>query len=181
MPPIVRLSLFVVAATIASWLFAGSARTVAQEATPVPSGGGGGQLAPGVEIAFIGLAPGVELPLGSGLLALFRLTVAPGAAFPFDGRDPGTTLLSVEAGSLTGRFDSEVVRTPAPRAVPLLVPEPVTARTEFILNPGDALQLPPLAAGELRNEGRTEAVVLAASVTSGGPPPDRAPPATPTP
>ena len=178
MPSLNRRALLAVAAG-APWLAAGRGRAAAQEATPVAGGGVRAPLAPGVEIAYLGLAPAVELPPGSNLLALLRLTIEPDAAFALDGRDRGTTLFLVEAGSLTGRFDAEVRRTPAPGAVPLLVPEPVDVGTAVRLEPGDGLEPPPLAAGELRNEGATEAVVLAASVTPSGMP-ATPPAATPT-
>lgn len=116
----------------------------AQEATPAASPAAEGELPPGVSLEFIAGAPVAELPPTSASMVLVRLTLQPGAVLPVSPDDPSGSLVVVEAGTLTVRFED--------------------AATESTYGLGDAFYGPPFVAGEVSNRGPEPAVLLLAIV-----------------
>ena len=128
----------------------------AQEGTP-PAGAF--EIAPGVTAEGLAFAVGQEAP------SLYRLTFAPGVTYAVQPA-PDISLAYGESGALVFGLDVPVTVT---RAGATAAPgEPVAAGTEFTLQPGDYFVVPPLAAGEIRNEGDEPASVVVASIIPGG-------------
>jgi quercetin dioxygenase-like cupin family protein len=130
---------------------------VAQDATPASEHGAGTPEAGTFREVASGsldlLAPGTA-NLGFG-----RITLAPGATFPFDPTNPSVDLVYMTSGTLTFRVEApmKVARgakagTPVPAA-----PEAIAAGTEFTLSEGDAALFPPNTGGEARNDSDQEA------------------------
>jgi hypothetical protein len=127
----------------------------AQEATPAAE-----QAAGTPEGAtFRALAAGLieVLEPSTANVVLGRISLAPGAAIPFDPTDPSAILVYMATGELTFRVDvpmtvarAGAVGTPTP-------PEDVAADTEFTLREGDSALFPGTMAGEVRNAGTDEA------------------------
>ena len=139
----------------------------AQDATPAAEEEGF-PLPEGVSGAFLAYAPATDLP-GVGELALFRLTFEPGAAYPLDPNDPSTALVVVEQGELTFELDAAVtvVRAPEEGQFPTDYEE-VAAGEGFTLAEGDSTLVPGNVAGEARNDGDGEAVLLISNVAPSG-------------
>jgi hypothetical protein len=105
----------------------------------------------------------LDVPVG---MNIFQLQLAPGSSVAYPPGDPGMGAHLVESGTLTLRgFSVDVMLTRAPaQTSPDSTPtEVLLAGAETTLGPGDGFLFPPLAAGEVRNDG-TEPVVLAVSV-----------------
>ena len=154
-----RVSAFVsiVALVLLGGVALGVRPGAAQEATPT-----GDEMAPGVAAAFLAGGPTAELPQRPGFLVLVRLTLEPGAVESADPDDPTFALIYVESGTVTLRAEAAL---PVARATPggeFPAEEELAAGTELILGPGDSFAGPPNVAGELRNDGDTPAVLLAA-------------------
>src|SRR5687768_3864911 len=126
----------------------GSVSTRAQESTPAAE-------TTGVEIA-----PGVTfdlLPASEDPPSLYRLRFAPGATLAFVD-DPAISLVYVESGALSLQLDAAVSD-----ARPEASSGEEEADTALTLAQGDYFVLPPLVAGEIRNEGQEPmAIVIAA-------------------
>jgi quercetin dioxygenase-like cupin family protein len=129
---------------------------IAQEGTPTAEGF---EFAPGVIGYELARAEGQEQP------SLYRLTFAPGATLSGGDADPSIALALVEAGSLTVTIDAPIAIT---RGGDAGTPEVVEAGTEFTAEAGDYLVIPPLVAGEYRNDGPEEASVVVAAIMPSG-------------
>jgi hypothetical protein len=127
------------------------ASTYAQQSTPMAE-------ATGVEIA-----PGVTfelLPASEDPPSLYRLRLAPGATLSFVD-DPAISLVYVESGALSLQLDVAVSD-----ARPDATSEEETD-TAVELSQGDYFVLPPLIAGEIRNEGQEALSLVIAAITPG--------------
>lgn len=183
-----RWSLFVLAlvAMLGVALIGRGPGIAAQDATPA---GGGEEMPAGVTFSPIAFGQAQQLMLPDAAdLALFRLTIDPGATFTDQGNDPSTGLLYVESGTvtLTLKDSVQVLRAQSmasmiggPGATPMAEGtspfEEVAANTEFQLEAGDSVLIPANVGGEARNDGDQPVSLLVASV---GPP--EGPEATPT-
>ena len=130
----------------------GPVSTRAQESTPAAE-------TTGVEIA-----PGVTfdlLPSSEDPPSLYRLRFAPGASLAFVD-DPAISLVYVESGALSLELDAAVSD-----ARPEASNEDEAADSALELSQGDYFVLPPLVAGEIRNEGQEPAAIVIAAITPG--------------
>ena len=131
----------------------GPVSTHAQESTPAAE-------ATGVEIA-----PGVTFELltaSEDPPTLYRLRIAPGASLSFVD-DPAISLVYVEAGALSLKLDAAVsdARPDATSG------DEEDASKTLELSRGDYFVLPPLVAGEIRNEGKEPVSIVIAAITPG--------------
>ena len=130
----------------------GPVSTGAQESTPAAE-------TTGVEIA-----PGVTfdlLPSSEDPPSLYRLRFAPGASLAFVD-DPAISLVYVESGALSLALDAAVSD-----ARPEASSGDEAADSALELSQGDYFVLPPLVAGEIRNEGQEPAAIVIAAITPG--------------
>ena len=127
--------------------------TRAQQSTPT-AGTTGVEIAPGVTFE---LLPSSEDPP-----TLYRLRLAPGVSLPFVD-DPAISLVYVESGALSLRLDAAVSDT-RPDATS---EDDQDAGKAVNLSRGDYLVLPPLVAGEFRNEGQEPVSIVIAAITPG--------------
>ncbi len=129
----------------------GPVSTGAQESTP-PAETTGVEIAPGVTFD---LVPASEDPP-----SLYRLRLAPGATLSFVG-DPAISLVYVESGALSLELDATVsdARPEADSG------DEADADSALELSQGDYFVLPPLVAGEIRNETQEPASILIAAIT----------------
>ncbi len=130
----------------------GPLSTRAQESTP-PAETTGVEVAPGVTFD---LMPASEDPP-----TLYRLRFAPGATLAFVD-DPAISLVYVESGALSLQLDAAVSD-----ARPEASSEDEEADTALSLTQGDYFVLPPLVAGEIRNEGQEPMSIVIAAITPG--------------
>ena len=131
----------------------GPVPTGAQESTPTAG-------APEVEIA-----PGVTfelMPASEDPPSLYRLRFAPGATLAFVD-DPAISLVYVESGALSLQLRAAVsdARPDASSG------DETDADTALTLDQGDYFVLPPLVAGEIRNEGQEPVSLVIAAITPG--------------
>ena len=124
----------------------------AQESTPA-AGMTGVEVAPGVTFD---LMPASEDPP-----SLYRLRFAPGATLAFVD-DPAISLVYVESGALSLQLDAAVSD-----ARPDSASGDDEADTALTLAQGDYFVLPPLVAGEIRNEGQEPMSIVIAAITPG--------------
>ena len=129
----------------------GPVSTRAQESTPAAE-------TTGVEVA-----PGVTfdlMPASEDPPSLYRLRFAPGATLAFVD-DPAISLVYVESGALSLQLDAAVsdARPEAPSG------DEEEADTALSLTQGDYFVLPPLVAGEIRNEGQEPMSIVIAAIT----------------
>lgn len=124
--------------------------TSAQESTPV-AGATEVEIAPGVTFDLI---PASEDPP-----TLYRLRIAAGATLLFAG-DPAISLVYVESGALVLEMDADVsdTRPDTPSGSD-------DGDTASAVRQGDYFVLPPLVAGEIRNEGQEPASITIAAIT----------------
>jgi hypothetical protein len=135
-----------------TWGTLGPASTYAQQSTPTAE-------ATGVEIA-----PGITfelLPSSEDPPTLYRLRLAPGATLSFVD-DPAISLVYVESGALSLQLDAAVSD-----ARPDAASGEEEADTAVTLSQGDYFVLPPLVAGEIRNEGQEALSMVIAAITPG--------------
>jgi hypothetical protein len=128
----------------------GPVPTSAQESTP----------ATGVEIS-----PGVTFELmqaSEDPPTLYRLRFAPGARLSFVD-DPAISLVYVESGALSLQMNAAVsdARPDASSG------DEKDVDTALTLGRGDYFVLPPLVAGEIRNEGQAPLSIVIAAITPG--------------
>ena len=135
---------------------------------------GGFEIAPGVMAEALAFVEGREEPVH------YRLTFAPGTIYEVLPA-PTISLGYLEAGALSMTLDTPVTIT---RAGTMDEPgEAIAAGDEFTLSTGDYLVLPPMVAGEIRNDGEEPAVVVVADIAPatggmpGGATPDAGTPA----
>jgi hypothetical protein len=131
----------------------GPVSTGAQESTPAAE-------AIGVEVG-----PGVTfelMPASEDPPSLYRLRFAPGATLSFVD-DPAISLVYVESGALSLALDAAVsdARPDADSG------DEADADAALELSQGDYFVLPPLVAGEIRNEGQEPAAIVIAAITPG--------------
>src|SRR5215210_3252337 len=131
----------------------GPVSTPAQASTPVAE-------ATGVEIA-----PGVTfelMPASEDPPSLYRLRFAPGATLAFVD-DPAISLVYVESGALSLQLRAAIsdARPDASSG------DEADADTALTLEQGDYFVLPPLVAGEIRNEGQEPVSIVIAAITPG--------------
>jgi hypothetical protein len=162
--PLVVLMLAVVGVVSAGRL----PSAIAQSSTPLA----GGTPMPGQEALAVGHVQ--ELPPAPADLALFRFTLQPGESASIDQTDPSLALAYVEAGTLTVRFDRPLTVTRAnairammatPEAMGMPATEQIPANATGTLNAGDSVVGLPYVGGELRNDGTTPVVILAALIS----------------
>jgi hypothetical protein len=130
----------------------GPVSTRAQESTPVAE-------TTGVEVA-----PGVTfelMPASQDPPTLYRLRFAPGATLAFVD-DPAISLVYVESGALSLQLEAAVSD-----ARPDGSSGDEEADTALALGQGDYFVLPPLVAGEIRNEGHEPMSIVIAAITPG--------------
>jgi hypothetical protein len=148
-----RRVLVFVAAVVSGLLVWGSPSTlVAQEASPVPSDEG---------VTIEPVASGVTdtLPSAPSLIQLYRIHVTPESSYSQPDGDPGTGVITAEAGEITVTLSDEATITHADGTT-----ETLDADTETVLEVGDSI-LGPVGSGvTFRNDGFVEAVVLVVSV-----------------
>src|SRR5215207_6154233 len=127
----------------------GPVPTSAQESTPAATGV---EISPGVTFE---LMPASEDPP-----SLYRLRFAPGASLSFVD-DPAISLVYMESGALSLELDAAVsdARPEASSG------DEEEADSALQLSEGDYLVLPPLVAGEIRNEGQEPAAIVIAAIT----------------
>jgi hypothetical protein len=128
----------------------GPVPTSAQESTPAATGV---EISPGVTFE---LMPASEDPP-----SLYRLRFAPGATLAFVD-DPAISLVYVESGALSLQLDAAVSD-----ARPEASSGDEEADTALTLAQGDYFVLPPLVAGEIRNEGQEPMAIVIAAITPG--------------
>jgi hypothetical protein len=131
----------------------GPMATDAQETTP-PAETTGVEIAPGVTFD---LVPASEDPP-----SLYRLRLAPGATLSFAG-DPAISLVYVEVGALSLQMDAAISDARSDDAGE----DAEDADTALTLSEGDYFVLPPLVAGEIRNESQEPAAIVIAAITPG--------------
>lgn len=143
----------------------------AQEATPASAA-----VEEGVTTELLGTGPIPAFPPLPAEIGLYRVRIAPGGYIVTPGGDPALGLVAVESGTVViRRTVAGVVTRGAVLATPgAQADEAVPANTEVVLGAGDFYIAPPGSGGELRNDGKGEAVILDAVIASGTP-------ATPTP
>ena len=127
--------------------------TRAQESTPTAEATGE-EITPGVTFE---LLPSSEVPP-----TLYRLRLAPGATLSFVD-DPAISLVYVELGALSLKLDAAVSDT-RPDAASA---DEQDADTALKLSQGDYFVLPPLVAGEIRNEGQEPVSIVIAAISPG--------------
>jgi hypothetical protein len=111
------------------------------------------------------IAPGITfelLPASEDPPSLYRLRIAPGATLSFVD-DPAISLVYVESGALSLVLDAAVSDTRPDAASE----DEVEADTAVALSQGDYFVLPPLVAGEIRNEGQEPLSMVIAAITPG--------------
>jgi hypothetical protein len=134
-----------------TWGMLGPLSARAQESTPTAA-------TTGVEVA-----PGVTfdlLPASEDPPTLYRLRFAPGATLSFVD-DPAISLVYVELGALSLQLDA-AVSDARPEAAS---GDEEAADTALTLTQGDYFVLPPLVAGEIRNEGQEPMSIVIAAIT----------------
>jgi hypothetical protein len=163
------LTLLVVALGLVALVGTGrlSAPVRAQDATPLAEMG----LPPGVDAQPLGAGLSPTLPATPAELVLVRLTLQPGAILPNDPNDPSLALAYVESGTVTLHYTNALTITRAAAIAALATPEatmpgpePVAAGASATLTVGDSFVSPANSGGDLRNEGTTPAVLLAAVI-----------------
>jgi hypothetical protein len=125
-------------------------------ASPSPVASASEAALPDASVTALVQAPHAELPLPPTVVALARLTYAPGASGPSRAL-PGPLLLAVEVGSLAVQIDGSGQLLGANRAT-------VIAADAVTLHVGDGLVLPTATTAAFRNDGSVPVVALAAGV-----------------
>jgi hypothetical protein len=120
---------------------------------------------PAAETTGVEIAPGVTfdlVPPSEDPPSLYRLRFAPGATLSFVG-DPAISLVYVEFGALSLQMDAAIsdARPDTDGG------DEEDADTAVTLSEGDYFVLPPLVAGEIRNEGQDSVSIVIAAITPG--------------
>lgn len=116
------------------------------------------ELPEGVTVDVFASAVAGAIPEDADLLLLFRMTLAPGAAYPLAEDEGNLTLVEVERGALTASGDAEM-RIARAGAEPGME-ETVAADQAFTLDAGDSALFAPDLMGEVRNDGTDEVGLL---------------------
>ena len=153
---------------VGSLLLGGGHLVAAQDATPVT----GDEEAPpeGVTFEFLGGGSTDVLPSAPAEVFLARVTLAPGASFPSEADDPALALVVIEAGAITFNFEVPItVLHPVGNEEPTAEDfEEMPAGQDFTMEVGDSALFPASVAGEVRNDGTEDAVLLAAIIEPNG-------------
>ena len=131
--------------------------------TPVSTGAQ--ESTPTAETIGVEIAPGVTfelMPASEDPPSLYRLRFAPGATLSFVD-DPAISLVYVESGALSLALDA-AVSDARPEAA---IEEEEDTGSALELSQGDYFVLPPLVAGEIRNEAQESAAIVIAAITPG--------------
>ena len=149
---------------VGSLVLGGGRLVAAQDATPVA----GDEEAPpeGVTFEFLGGGSTDVLPSAPAEIGLVRVTLAPGTSFPGEADDPALVLVVIEAGAITANIEAPVtVLHPAGNEEPTAEDfEAFPAGQDFTMDVGDSALFPASTAGEVRNDGTEDAMVLAALI-----------------
>jgi hypothetical protein len=118
---------------------------------------------PQAETTGVEISPGVTfelMPASEDPPSLYRLRLAPGATLVF-ADDPAISLVYVESGSISLALDAAVsdARPEADSG------DEEDADAALTLSQGDYFVLPPLVAGEIRNEAQEPAAIMIAAIT----------------
>ena len=130
-----------------------------------PGSTGAQESTPAAETIGVEIAPGVTfdlMPASEDPPSLYRLRFAPGAILSFVD-DPAISLVYVESGALSLALDA-AVSDARPEAAS---GDEEEAGSELELSQSDYFVLPPLVAGEIRNEGQEPAAIVIAAITPG--------------
>jgi hypothetical protein len=159
----IRIMLIACILTAMVGLFGGShiASTIAQDD---PSESGFEVEGATFEFLAAGVAP--TLPQAPALVHLARARIAPGGHITVPADDPGTALIWVETGVMSGyTTDSVSIMRAALSATPEAQPfEEVAANVEFTAGAGDSFVGKDRSGGEFRNDGTEELVLWIAGV-----------------
>ena len=131
----------------------------------VPVSTGAQESTPAAETIGVEIAPGVTfdlMPASEDPPSLYRLHFAPGATLSFVD-DPAISLVYVESGALSLVLDA-AVSDARPEAAS---GDEEEAGSALELSQSDYFVLPPLVAGEIRNEGQEPAAIVIAAITPG--------------
>ena len=161
-----RLSMVLLSIVIlvGSLVFGGGRLVTAQDATP--AAGDEGAPPEGVTFEFLGGGETDVLPSAPAEIFLARVTLAPGASFPSEADDPALALAVIEAGTVSFNIEAPVtVLHPAGNEEPTAEDfEAFPAGQDFTMDVGDSALFPASVAGEVRNDGTEDAVLLAAII-----------------
>ncbi len=162
---VVLLSIIIL---VGSLVLGGGRLVAAQDATPVA----GDEEAPpeGLTFELLGLGETDVLPSAPAEIFLARVTLAPGASFPSEADDPALALVVIEAGAITFNIEAPVtVLHPAGNEEPTAEDfEAFPAGQDFTMDVGDSALFPASVAGEVRNDGTEDAVLLVAIIEPNG-------------
>ena len=145
-------------------VFGGGRLVAAHDATP--AAGDEGAPPEGVTFEFLGGGGTDVLPSAPVDVFLVRVTLAPGTSFPVEADDPSLALAVVEAGTVSFNIEAPVtvlhsVGNEEPTAENF---EAFPAGQDFTMEVGDSALFPASTAGEVRNDGTEDAVVLGALI-----------------
>lgn len=152
---------------VGSLVLGGGRLVAAQDATPAA----GDETPPeGVTFEFLGGGETEVLPSAPAGISLVRITLAPGASFPAEADDPSLALVVVEAGTVTFNIEAPVtVLHPVGNKEPTAEDfEAFPAGQDFTMEVGDSALFPASTAGEVRNDGTEDAVLLGALIEPNG-------------
>ncbi len=150
---------------VGSLLFGGGHLVAAQDATPADE-------APpeGVTFEFLGGGETETLPSAPASVSLVRVTLAPDTSFPVEADDPTLVLVVIEAGAVTFNMEAPVsVLHPVGNEEPTANDvEAYPAGQDFTMEVGDSALFPANTAGEVRNDGTEDVVLLVAIIQPNG-------------
>ena len=148
---------------VGSLLLGGGRLIAAQDATPAA------EAPEGVSFEFLGGGETDVLPSAPAGISLVRITLAPGASFPAEADDPSLALVVVLAGTVTVNIEAPVtVLHPVNKEPTAKDFEAFPAGQDFTMEVGDSALFPASTAGEVRNDGTEDAVLLGALIEPNG-------------
>ncbi len=153
---------------VGSLVFGGGRLVAAQDATP--AAGDEGAPPDGVSFEFLSGMGTDVLPSAPVNVFLVRVTIAPGASSPIEANDPSLALAVVVAGAVSFNIEAPVtvlhsVGNEEQTAADF---EEMPAGQDFTMEVGDSALFPASVAGEVRNDGTEDAVLLAAIIEPNG-------------
>lgn len=128
----------------------------AQEGTPVSEDE---QQSKRVSFESVGFGVASVLPSAPADVELFRLGIDPGADFPLLEENPSLALIIVESGEVILLADIPITVSHASGGM-----ETIPAGKELTMEAGDSVTVPPLVAGEVRNDSNEEASMLVVNI-----------------
>jgi len=150
---------------VGSLLLGGGRLVAAHDATPAA----GDEEAPpeGLTFEFLGGGETDVLPSAPAEIGLVRVTLAPGASFPAEADDPSLALVVIEAGAITFNIEAPVTVLHSVGNEEQTA-ENFEAGQDFTMEVGDSALFPASVAGEVRNDGTEDAVLLVAFIDPNG-------------